>query len=72
VRDPVLSALKGRYVFGDLCTGLIESARIVGLKARDVRRTGLKVSQLSSFGVDGRKHAYATSVNGPVYRLVPR
>jgi glucose/arabinose dehydrogenase len=72
VQDPVLSALKGRYVFGDLCTGVIESARIVGLKARDVRRTGLKVSQLSSFGVDGRKRAYATSVSGPVYRLVPR
>ncbi len=72
VQDPVLSALKGRYVFGDLCTGVVESARIVGLKARDVRKTGLKVGSLSSFGVDGRKRAYAVSLNGPVYRLAPR
>jgi len=72
VRDPVLSALKGRYVFGDFCTGVVESARISGLKALDVRRTGLKVDALSSFGVDGRKRAYATSLSGPVYRLAPR
>jgi glucose/arabinose dehydrogenase len=72
VRDPVLSALKGRYVFGDFCTGVVESARISGLKALDVRKTGLTVDALSSFGVDGRKRAYATSLSGPVYRLVPR
>jgi glucose/arabinose dehydrogenase len=72
VRDPVLAALKGRYVFGDYCTGIVESARISGLKALDVRKTGLKVASLSSFGVDGRKRAYAVSVNGPVYRLAPR
>jgi glucose/arabinose dehydrogenase len=72
VRDPVLSALKGRYIWGDLCTGVIESARIVGLQAQDVRKASLKVSQLSSFGVDGRKRAYAISLGGPVYRLVPR
>ncbi len=72
VRDPVLSALKGRYVFGDFCTGVVESARISGLNALDVRKTSLKVDALSSFGVDGRKRVYATSVNGPVYRLAPR
>ena len=72
VRDPVLSALKGRYVFGDFCSGIVESARISGLKALDVRNTGLKVDSLSSFGVDARKRAYATSLNGPVYRLAPR
>ncbi len=72
VGDPVLAALKGRYVFGDLCTGVIESARISGVKAHDVRRTSLKVNSLSSFGVDARKRAYAVSLGGPVYRLVPR
>jgi glucose/arabinose dehydrogenase len=72
VRDPALSALKGRYIFGDFCRGQIESARLSGLKARDVRGTSLHVDSLSSFGVDGRRRAYATSVNGPVYRIVPR
>ena len=37
-----------------------------------MRKTGLKVDSLSSFGVDARKRAYATSLSGPVYRLAPR
>jgi glucose/arabinose dehydrogenase len=72
VRDPVLSALRGRYVFGDFCRGVIESARLRGTKARDVRATRLHVNSLSSFGVDGRRRAYALSLSGPVFRLVPR
>jgi glucose/arabinose dehydrogenase len=72
VRDPVLSALRGRYIFGDFCRGVIESARLRGGKARDVHATRLHVSSLSSFGVDGRRRAYAVSLGGPVFRLVPR
>jgi glucose/arabinose dehydrogenase len=71
VRDRRL-ALHGRYLFGDYCRGRIESARIVGLHARDVRATALKVGALSSFGEDGRGRAYAVSLDGPVYRIVPR
>jgi glucose/arabinose dehydrogenase len=72
VRDPVLSALRGRYVFGDFCRGVIESARINGTSATDVKATRLHVDSLSSFGVDGRARTYAASLGGPVYRLVPR
>ena len=72
VRDPVLSALRGRYVFGDLCRGRIESARISRGRARGVRSTPLSVDQLSSFGEDGRRRAYVMSLGGPVYRIVPR
>jgi glucose/arabinose dehydrogenase len=72
VRDPVLSALRGRYVFGDFCRGRIESARLSRGRARNVRSTPLQVDQLSSFGEDGRRRVYATSLSGPVYRLVPR
>jgi glucose/arabinose dehydrogenase len=72
VRDPILSALRGRYVFGDLCRGVIERARIRGTKAVHVRATHLHVNSLSSFGVDGRRRVYAVSLNGPVFRLVPR
>ena len=72
VRDPVLSALRGRYVFGDFCRGRIESARLDGNRARDVRATRLEVDSLSSFGEDARRRVYVTSLGGPVYRLVPR
>jgi glucose/arabinose dehydrogenase len=72
VRDPVLSALRGRYVFGDFCRGRIESARLRGNRARDVRTSRLQVDNLSSFGEDARRRVYVTSLSGPVYRLVPR
>ena len=72
VRDPVLSALRGRYVFGDLCRGRIESARLNGNKPRKGQATRLQVDNLSSFGEDARRRVYATSLGGPVYRLVPR
>jgi glucose/arabinose dehydrogenase len=72
VRDPVLSALRGRYVFGDFCRGRIESAVMRGNKARKVRTSRLEVDSLSSFGEDARGRVYATSLGGPVYRLVPR
>ncbi len=72
VRDPVLSSLRRRYVFGDFCRGQLESARMVGGRARSARGHSVSVDQLSSFGVDGRQRVYATSLSGPVYRLVPR
>jgi hypothetical protein len=72
VRDPVLSALRGRYIFGDFCRGRIESARLRGTKALSVRATRLQVSDLSSFGEDGRRRVYVLSLGGPVYRIVPR
>ena len=71
-RDPGLPALRGRYIWGDFCKGRIESARVRGTNLRDVRRTRLHVDALSSFGRDGRNRAYAISLTGPVYRLVPR
>jgi glucose/arabinose dehydrogenase len=72
VRDPVLSALRGRYVFGDFCRGRIESAVLRGNRARKVRASRLQVDNLSSFGEDARRRVYVTSLSGPVYRLVPR
>jgi glucose/arabinose dehydrogenase len=72
VRDRAVPALRGRYVFGDFCTGRIESARVRGGALRGVRATGLHVGELSSFGEDARGRAYAISLSGPVYRLVAR
>jgi glucose/arabinose dehydrogenase len=72
VRDPGLPGLRGRYVFGDYCKARILSARLLPGRARDVRATRLRVSSLSSFGEDARGRVYATSLEGPVYRLVAR
>jgi glucose/arabinose dehydrogenase len=72
VRDPALGALRGRYVFGDYCKGRIESARLSAGRAQGVRRTSLRVASLSSFGEDAEGRVYALSLEGPVYRIVPR
>jgi glucose/arabinose dehydrogenase len=72
VRDRRLPALVGRYVYGDFCTGVLHSFRIVNGKATGDRRVGLRVPSLSSFGEDARGRVYAVSLNGPVYRLRAR
>jgi glucose/arabinose dehydrogenase len=74
VRDRGVPALYGRYLYGDYCMGQLWSARVTGGKATGDRRVpGLaQVSQLSSFGEDGRGRVYATSLDGPVYRLASR
>jgi hypothetical protein len=73
VRDPALTALAGRYVYGDICKSRIWSARLrPGRRARGRALPGIRVSSLSSFGEDNRGRVYATSLDGPVYRLVAR
>jgi glucose/arabinose dehydrogenase len=71
VRDARLSALRGRYVYGDYCQGALLSARL-----HSGRVSGsplhLTVPSLSSFGIDQAGRVYALSLNGPVYRLDPR
>jgi hypothetical protein len=67
-----LGGLYGRYLFGDYCKGRIQSARLARGRARGVRRTSHEVSSLSSFGEDAQGRVYVTSLDGPVYRIVPR
>jgi glucose/arabinose dehydrogenase len=72
VRDQRLRPLLRRYVYGDFCTGKIRSLipRLGG--ARKDRGTGLLVSSLSSFGEGPGGSLFATSLEGPVYRIVAR
>jgi glucose/arabinose dehydrogenase len=72
VRDRAVPALYGRYVFGDFCRDRIESARLKPGGATQQRTTRLRVSSLSSFGEDARGRVYATSLDGPVYRIAAR
>ena len=72
VRDRSLPSLYGRYLYGDYCAGELRSFPAVpGRRASDDRSLGLEVPSLSSFGEDDAGHIYATSLEGPVYRLVP-
>jgi len=70
IRDRSLRGTRyfGRYVYGDLCN---PGLRLGFLKRPNAptRASGLRVSNLVSFGEDGRGRVYAVSLSGPVYRI---
>lgn len=72
VRDPHLRGLRGRYVYADLCEGQLRSLIPRLKRASDDRKLGLQVASPTSFGEDDRHRLYVASLEGPVYRLVPR
>jgi glucose/arabinose dehydrogenase len=70
IRDRSLrgSRYYGRYVYGDLCKQDLSLAFLKRPRA-PTRTTGLRVSNLVSFGEDGRGRVYAVSMDGPIYRI---
>jgi len=72
VRDPRLRGLRGRYVYADLCEGKLRSLAPHLGRASGDRKLGPSVSSPSSFGEDDKHRLYVASLEGPVYRLVPR
>ena len=71
VRDRRLAGLRGRYVYADLCEGQLRSLVPHLKRSSGDRKLGLRVSSPSSFGEDQQHRIYVTSLEGPVYRLVP-
>jgi glucose/arabinose dehydrogenase len=69
VRDPGLPALRGRYLYGDVCSGRLWSARLTVTRAFDDGPLPLTVPYLVSFGRDGRGRLCAVSLAGTVWRL---
>jgi glucose/arabinose dehydrogenase len=72
VRDRRLAGLRGQYVYADLCEGQVRALTPSLKRARGDRKLGLQVESPSSFGEDQRRRLYVVSLEGPVYRLVPR
>jgi glucose/arabinose dehydrogenase len=72
VRDPRLPGLRGRYVYADLCAGQLRTLVPHLKRASGDRTLGLQVESPSSFGEDQQHRLYVVSLEGPVYRLVPR
>jgi glucose/arabinose dehydrogenase len=72
VRDRRLRSLYKRYVFSDLCEGQIRSLVPSLQRVREAPKVGASLSSPTSFGEDSRHRVYVCSLDGPVYRLVPR
>jgi glucose/arabinose dehydrogenase len=70
-RGSDLPALKGRYLYGDYCSGTIWSLRVEDGEAMDVRRERISVPQLSSFGEGADGELYLVSQDGSVFQLAP-
>jgi glucose/arabinose dehydrogenase len=65
------ASLRGRYIYGDYCSGLIWSFKIAGGKATGLRRERFKIDSVTSFGQDIAGELYAVSHGGTIYRLTP-
>ncbi len=72
VRDKSLRALYKRYVYADFCEGELRSLAPHLKRAGGDRKLGLSVASPSSFGEDIRGRLYVASLEGPVFRFVPR
>jgi glucose/arabinose dehydrogenase len=71
-RGQAIPAARGRYFYGDYCTGTIWSLLERGGRARDVRRHPFRVPTLSSFGEDAAGELYLVALSGRLFRLAPR
>jgi glucose/arabinose dehydrogenase len=71
-RGKAVASARGRYFYGDFCSGTIWSLRTShGKLSSGPRPEPFKVSNLSSFGEDAAGELYATSLDGTVYKLSP-
>jgi hypothetical protein len=70
-RGTKVPAARGRYFFGDYCTGWIQSLKrdAKGRPANLVRAKGI-AEQLTSFGEDANGELYAVTAAGDLWGLV--
>lgn len=70
-RGATVPALRGRYVFGDFCTGEIWSVEPgAGIAARDLRLEVPAILQVAHFGLDAQGEVLAVSLDGFIRRFV--
>lgn len=68
-RGAKVAPARGRYFFGDYCSGTIWSLTVRNGKAAKVKRHSFKVPQLTSFGENARGELFLVSQRGTIYRL---
>jgi glucose/arabinose dehydrogenase len=64
------AALRGRYIYGDYCSGNVWSFKLADGKATGLRRERFRLQGLTSFGEDTAGELYAVA-SGTLYRLTP-
>ena len=64
-------ALRGRYIYGDFCSGIVWSVKVAGGNASGLRRESFKIPNLTSFAEDSAGELFAVSGSGTISRLTP-
>lgn len=68
-RGAARASERGRYVFGDYCSGTVWSFRISAGVATDVREEPFEIDSLSSFGENSSGELFAVSHGGTIFRI---
>lgn len=73
IRDPRLGGLRGRYVYGDYCSGFIRTLIPRPGGARKDNSLGVSANGVVGFGTDARRRTYVVELNsGQVSRIDPK
>jgi glucose/arabinose dehydrogenase len=67
-RGANVAAAKGRYIYGDYCSGTIWSF-VAGAGRKSAATVAGKIASLSSFGEDASGELYAVGTDGALYQL---
>jgi glucose/arabinose dehydrogenase len=70
-RGKAVRAAVGRYFYGDYCSGIVWSLKVVDGRATGLRREPFRVDGLTSFGEDAAGELYLVSQGGTIFRLAP-
>ena len=68
-RGTRVAAMRGRYVYGDVCSGNLWTLKAGRASATDVRKEDDKLEQVAAFGQDAAGELYAISLTGGVFRV---
>jgi glucose/arabinose dehydrogenase len=68
-RGKARPAERGRYIFGDYCSGIVWTLRVQSGRAAGVRREKFRIEGLTSFGENTAGEIFATTESGEIYRL---
>jgi glucose/arabinose dehydrogenase len=71
-RGDAIPAARGRYFYGDYCSGNVWSLALEDGRTSKVTRHRIQVPALSSFGEDSAGELYLVSIEGKVFRLDAR
>jgi glucose/arabinose dehydrogenase len=73
IRDPRLGGLRGRYIYGDYCSGFIRTFIPRPAGSRKDNSLGVSANGVVGFGTDARDRTYVVEINsGQVSRLDPK